>query len=408
MATQYMDLELMKEWNDNLDHTYDSILAYLTITDPDGTVRRLREITLSEENDWKYIWTGLPKYYEDGVTLVQYGVEEAYKEGYSPTIEKIDTIVVIDYEWSDVTNLQNGTKYYLKTPQGFLSTESASSNKLCWKTEDEVIESPLAEWTATYYGSEVMLQNGAGQVINFNPVSDGSYFSAEKVSGNRYRLGISRAGNDFQFYYQYGVAQYMGPIIEDGKLYEHQRAGATQTFDLKTLIKEEVVETLEDDYSYEITNTPLDEETSLKVNKEWDIGMATDADYERAQVTIKLLANGKDTGRTVTLSLKNNWTDIFRGLPYKDADGSVITYTVEESWENKDWLPVYGEVIIVGGKIPTYETTVTNSYRWGHGYELPATGGPGLKMLLLSGIITMMAALICIFALRRRRERGHG
>ena len=403
-------VQVMKHWNDKEDHTYDSIQAYLTITDPDGTVRRIREITLSEENDWKYIWTGLPKYYQDGVTEVQYGVEEAYKEGYSPSIDKIDKITVIDYAWSDVTNLQNGKKYYLKTPQGFLSTESSSSNRLCWKTEAEVIESPLAEWTATYYNNEVMLQNGAGQIINFNYSEQGSYFSAEKMNNN-YRLGITKSGNDFQFYYRYGIEQYMGVKIENGKLYEHQFSEGTQTFDVKTLIKEEVVKDLEDDYAYDITNTPLDEETAVKVTKDWDLGMATHADYEKAQVTIRLMADGKDTGRTVTLSLKNNWTDTFKGLPYRDADGKVIEYTVEESWETEDWKPVYGEVITVGGgynRIPTYETTVTNSYNWGHGYILPDTGGPGTIFLLLCGLVTMMGALACIYLLRHRREGGYG
>ena len=402
-------VQVMKDWNDKEDHTYDSVLVYLTITDPDGTVRRIREITLGEENDWKYIWTGLPKYYEDGVTEVRYGVEEAYKEGYMAEIEALDKIIVTDYEWSDVTNLQNGQKYYLKTPQGFLAAESASSNKLCWVTESQAINSPLAEWTSTYYNREIMLQNGAGQIINFNHSNSGSYFSAEKMNNN-YRLGVTKTGSDFQFYYQYGIAQYMGTVIENGKLYEHQHAGATQTFDVKTLITKETVQELKDDYAFEVTNTPLGEETAVKVTKDWDLGMATSADYEKAQVTVKLIANGKDTGRTVTLSLKNNWTDTFRGLPYKDADGQTITYTVEESWETEDWTPVYGEVITVkkAGQTPTYETTVTNSYKWGHGYLLPETGGPGTILLLLCGLVTMMGAAACIYKLRRKGERGYG
>lgn len=167
-------------------------------------------------------------------------------------------------------------------------------------------------------------------------------------------------------------------------------------------ITEEVKE-----FSFEITNTPLEEETSLKVTKNWDLGMATTASYEQSQVTVKLLANGKETGRTVTLNLKNGWTDTFLGLPYKDNDGKVITYTVEESWETDDWLPTYGEIIEVKetGQIPTYETTVTNSYRWGHGYEMPSTGGAGRKVWILSGLIIMMGSLVFGCILRRKRER---
>lgn len=72
----------IKKWNDNEDHTYDEVTVYLTVTDPDGTVRRIREVVLSEENNWKYTWTNLPKYAEDGETLIQYDVEEGYVPGY--------------------------------------------------------------------------------------------------------------------------------------------------------------------------------------------------------------------------------------------------------------------------------------------------------------------------------------
>ena len=159
--------------------------------------------------------------------------------------------------------------------------------------------------------------------------------------------------------------------------------------------------------AYRITNTPLEHETSVKVNKVWDIGMSAGADYEKAQVTMKLYANGKDTGRTVTLSLKNNWEDVFHSLPYYDIDGSIIEYTVYESWDTEDWTPEYGEVKkIAGGSIPTYSVTVTNVYNWGNGYELPATGyygGP--TPWILSGITIMVVALVSGYVLRHRRRK---
>ena len=58
-------------------------------------------------------------------------------------------------------------------------------------------------------------------------------------------------------------------------------------------------------------------------------------------MTIRLLANGVDTGRTETVSLKSNWTAVFNGLPYYDENGEPIVYTVVESWDNSDCLPVY-------------------------------------------------------------------
>lgn len=246
-----------KKWNDNKDHTYDEVTVYLTVTDSDGTVRRIREVVLNQDNNWKYTWTNLPKYAEDGKTLIQYDVEEGYFPGYYSNVEPKENVT--------------------------------------------------------------------------------------------------------------------------------------------------------DGYAFEVTNTPLDEETSLKVMKEWEIGAGTSELYEKEQVTIRLLANGKDTGRTVTLSLKNGWTDTFKGLPYKDAEGNVIVYSVEESWNTEDWLAKYGDVItIIGGKTPTYETTVKNIYRWGRGVELPATGGRGPTIWILCGLSMMIGSLVygCIW--RRKRERRYG
>ena len=156
---------------------------------------------------------------------------------------------------------------------------------------------------------------------------------------------------------------------------------------------------------YKITNTPLAKETSLKVTKQWDVGLATGIYYDNLKITVKLFANGKDTGRTLTLSLKNGWSDTFRGLPYEDENGVPIVYTVGEGAIHEDWEPIYGEVITVPGTVPTYETTVTNSYRYGHGYELPSTGGIGRAPLILCGLTLMVGSLVCGYVLTRKRER---
>ena len=47
-------------------------------------------------------------------------------------------------------------------------------------------------------------------------------------------------------------------------------------------------------------------------------------------VTVHLLADGTDTGKTVTLSDSNSWTDTFSGLDKYKADGTEIVYTVKE------------------------------------------------------------------------------
>ena len=163
---------------------------------------------------------------------------------------------------------------------------------------------------------------------------------------------------------------------------------------------------VEGEQAFKITNTPLQRETSLTVYKEWYNHLGDDPSlYEQAQVTVRLLANGKDTGRRLTLSLKNGWTDAFRGLPYQDDNGNAIQYTIEETWYSQDWLPEYGPIRSSGGSTPTYDTTVTNVYRWGHGVQLPATGTNARMLYMLCGSGIMLLTLVYGTVSRRKRER---
>ncbi len=77
-----------------------------------------------------------------------------------------------------------------------------------------------------------------------------------------------------------------------------------------------------------VTNTRIPQKTSIQVTKAWED--KNDQDGKRpASVTIKLLADGKETGKTLTLTKANNWTGSFTDLDeYKG--GKKIEYTVKE------------------------------------------------------------------------------
>ena len=80
---------------------------------------------------------------------------------------------------------------------------------------------------------------------------------------------------------------------------------------------------------FNVTNSYTPGKTSVTVTKAWN-----DADNQDglrpAEVTVKLLANGKDTGESLTLSKANRWTGIFTDLDeYKD--GEKIVYTIEKA-----------------------------------------------------------------------------
>lgn len=67
------------------------------------------------------------------------------------------------------------------------------------------------------------------------------------------------------------------------------------------------------------------------------------------EVTIKLFANGKDTGKTTKATNANNWKYAFDDLDLYDANGNKIVYTVKE-------VPVKGYTTAIEG------TTITNTY----------------------------------------------
>ncbi|MGI6032121.1 MAG: Cna B-type domain-containing protein [Coriobacteriales bacterium] len=78
---------------------------------------------------------------------------------------------------------------------------------------------------------------------------------------------------------------------------------------------------------FTITNTHTPETTSVSVSKKW-VGPAA------GSVTVHLLANGEDTGKTLELSEGNGWSGSFDGLD-KYSGGNEVAYTVsEEAIEN--------------------------------------------------------------------------
>lgn len=401
-----------KVWNDSLDHSGETISVYLTITDPDGTVRRLQEAELGADNDWKHTWQNLPKYEQDGVTEIQYGVEEAYVPGYYSSVGQVTEFETTTTVWQQANSFVNGKTYLLQTSNGCLaaSSDSTTSN-LQWVGTEAAKSDPLALWTATVSGSTVKFTNGAGQVLNFNygTLSSSRYFNATKNSGSYQSMTCTAAGSGFRIgAKRSNRTYYMSSLGSNGRMSTTTTTGSAMTFTLLTMTQTTTTEPV-DGLAYRITNTPLDKETSMRVYKNWDMGELGTADmYEREQVTIRLLANGKDTGRTITLNLKNSWTDIFQGLPYADEDGSEIVYTIEEVWENVDYIPTYGTITRYGGDPVSYEITVVNTYRWGHVQALPATGGSGTTLYTAAGLGLLLAAAGALMYSHRKRRKEEG
>ena len=411
-VTETTTVQIIKKWADNTDHSADYIKAYLTVTDPDGTVRRIREITLSAENNWMYTWTNLPKYDYDALTTIHYGVEESYESGYYSTVREI-TQIQVPAVWAEAASFQKNESYLLKTGSGCLSTTSTTDGKLKWVDEETAKNSPLATWTATFSGNAVKLTNGAGQILSFNYSSYSSsnrYFYATTGSASYQTFNVTDAGSGLRLYVTPSRTNY---YMSNSGITSNGRISSTSNennglilIPLKKISDSDVQDVM--NFGYQITNTPLptSNETSMTVKKEWVVPEGYDSKlYQEFAVTVRLLANGVNTGRSMTLNLKNGWQGVFQGLPYKDDNGNVIVYTVEEVWDKKDWTTTYGEIQTVDGTPPTYSVVITNSYEPG-GPMLPTTGTAARLMYVLCGSGIMLGALVYGIGSRRKRERG--
>lgn len=94
-----------------------------------------------------------------------------------------------------------------------------------------------------------------------------------------------------------------------------------------------IVEDAVADYSvsydgYNVKNSYTPKQTSITVSKVWKDGDNLDK-IRPDSVTIKLLANGQDTGKTLTLTADGQWKGSFTKMDMYE-NGQAIVYTIEE------------------------------------------------------------------------------
>ena len=130
--------------------------------------------------------------------------------------------------------------------------------------------------------------------------------------------------------------------------------GTETTSEIKLNAEQPVVEFSREEVTTTISFIGKQELIEVTVSKDWDD--ADNQDGLREPVTVKLLANGIETGDTVVLGQENGWTDTFENLP-KYLNGDIVEYTVEE-----EPIPVgyADESTGVGEATADYSFTITN------------------------------------------------
>ena len=161
---------------------------------------------------------------------------------------------------------------------------------------------------------------------------------------------------------------------------------------------------------FTVTNTST-AKVDVPVEKKW-VGPAAE------KATVRLLAGGADSGKSVELNESNGWKASFEGLPKYDASGSEIEYAVAEDEVDGYSSAITGDA--QGG------FTVTNTYvgetggpssgaagngNTGNSSVLTSTGDTGIvaaAALAATALASLATALLArgSAALRRRRKQG--
>ena len=160
--------------------------------------------------------------------------------------------------------------------------------------------------------------------------------------------------------------------------------------------------TTDKDGKYTITNEHTPEKTAVKGHKIWKDEDNKDG-IRPASITVKLLADGKETGQTATVSETSGWTYEFTGLD-RYQEGKEIAYTVEEVNVPDGYTASVEGYNITNTHTPEKPTPgkPNEPGKPKKGGELPNTGSESHQVALVAGIALL--GLGTGFLARRKKE----
>lgn len=301
---------------------------------------------------WGGVFTDLPKYDADG-RIIQYTIVETTDLAHygDPDYNPVDDTLT-------VTNTANGELTVRKTVLGNGTDPGAAFHFTV--TLDEALDGTYGDMTFTGGVAEFTLQNGQSKTAGDLP------------AGTAYTVTEAEAGKGAYITTSTGASG----RIEPGATVE-----AAFTNDLRRI--------------------------SVPVTKRWE------DDNDRlgirpASITVKLRADGADTGKTLTLNSENGWSGSFAGLPEYE-NGQKIAYTVEEVQVRGYATQITGDAggyLIVNRLLPSEGGAPQDPAPTAAPAQIIPQTGDDLPVGLLAGLaIAAAGALAVLLALRKRRGR---
>lgn len=437
-SPETVDVKATKNWDDanNQDGKRPTKITINLLAD--GKKVDSKEIQAAADGTWTATFEKLAKY-KAGKEIKYTVTEEAVAE-YEATITDF-TITnkyapkEIDYKvtkvWNDANN-QDGKRPESVTVQLYKKVGNADpvaveGKKLTLtakeKTDDNTWVASftnLPQYEAgkeiTYSIKEVDVPAGyessvTGQVVTNNYTPKTVVLSGTKVwkdsnnqDGKRTTsVKVQILKNDKEVVQEIEVSEATGWKFESKALPKYENGQ-----EIKYTVKEvavasyETIITSEKDGKYTITNkhTPL--KTTVKGKKIWKDEDNKDG-IRPSSVTVKLLADGKETGQTATVSETNGWTYEFTGLD-RYQEGKEIAYTVEEVNVPDGYTASVEGYNITNTHTPEKPTPgkPNEPGKPKKGGELPNTGSESNQVALVAGIALL--GLGTGFLARRKKE----
>ena len=391
-SPETVDVKATKNWEDanNQDGKRPTKITINLLAD--GEKVASKEIQAAADGTWTATFEKLAKY-KAGKEIKYTVTEEAVAE-YEATITDF-TITnkyapkEIDYKvtkvWNDANN-QDGKRPESVTVQLFKSVGGSKpvaveGKKLTLTAKDKTDDNTwvasftnLPQYEAgkeiTYSIDEVDVPAGyeasvTGQVVTNTHNPDTVILSGTKVwkdnnnqDGKRTTSVKVQILNGDKVVQEIEVSEATGWKFESKALPKYEN-GKEIKYTVKEVAVKEYTSTVttDKDGKYTVTNTHAPEKTSVKGHKIWKDEENKDG-IRPASITVKLLADGQDTGKTAVASEATGWTYEFTDLDrYKD--GQAIEYSVVE-------VPVEG----YSSKVEGFNITNT------HTPEKPTPGKP--------------------------------
>jgi len=337
-----VDVKGDKKWLDDNDKDKkrpDEITIGLYV---DNT--KIQETKATKANNWEFKFENLPKYKKG--KKIEYTVKEEPVEGYTSSIKKVSDNVY------QIVNTITG-KVSIPVNKTWIGPKGEKAVVKLFANGVEKEEAELNagnNWSHTFanldkyddQGKKIAYTLKEEPVQNYDSEITGSAesgFTVKNTNNEKIKIPVEKA--------------WVGPKLEkirvnllaDGVVKEHAELSEANGWkhEFKDLpkykpdgskIEYKIQEIDEPNYDSKITGNAEDgfrikntnnEKINVPVEKKW-IGKEADL------VKVNLLADGKDTGKSVTLDKASRWKGEFKNLPkYDDKDGHEIAYTVKEN-----------------------------------------------------------------------------